>query len=732
MKKELTLKWFLLRYTLLPLMVVLLVSCDVTRTLSDNERLYTGARVMVEADSMAKAEKEELRSFAEALIRPRPNTKVLGIPVKLMVYQVPRLREKYGEAPVLYSRVDPAFTSRLIQNELDNRGFFRARVQYDTVQQGKKISVNYRLQPGKLYTIGSVYFPQENDELSVAINASGSSSLLKEGIPYSLELIKAERIRIDAQLKEQGFYYFNADNLLVQADSAAGNCRVDLKLILKPETPRLAYDRYFVRNIHIDPPQNFKKGVLESMLQFQRNSVYNRTNHNLALNRLVSMGTFQFVRNRFVKADTAGCFLDAIYTLTPFPTKSLQAEVSARTNSAGYSGIALTTNWSHRNIFKGGELLTVAVFGSMDAQQGQGTAYNLYRTGMEASVVWPRLVAPFTAAPSGSSIPKTKATLGYELQHRSQLYTKHQFNGSFGYQWKSGTGGSHRLMLADITYANPAYVSDYYQSLMRTDPGLIKSVERELIAGLSYSFEYTNTTEQHREHRFYSKSSVQTSAALLGLLTGVSPQQGTPQTVLGVPFSQFIRLEQEYRHFFKIHPAVELAGRVIAGVGLPYGNSVAMPYTRQFFIGGSNSLRAFPARSVGPGSFRSPVAAGGFLPDESGDLKLELNAELRTRIYKFLYGALFVDAGNVWLLNSSPLKPGGVISTGFTDELAIGTGAGIRFDFTMIVLRLDLAVPVHKPWLPKGNRWVSDEPDFGSAAWWRNNRMWNIAIGYPF
>lgn len=745
----------LLRYLMLALIAWALISCDVTRHLAEKELLYGGAKVEVEGDELEKAEIKALVAFSEGLIRPRPNSSVLGIPYKLMIDQAlqpkgdaekqdsagkenwfgkfkSRIRTKYGETPVLYSRVDPSFTSRLIQNELDNKGYFRARVEYDTLQNGKKVKVVYKVKPGEVYRIGEVVFPSGQNGLAAAIRISQPASLLRSDTPYSLDLVKAERLRIDELLKEQGFYYFSPDHLLVQADSTVGNNRVNLKLIVKPETSALAFEQYYVRHVGIDPPQDFREGVLENMLQFQRNSLYNRTNHNLALHRLVSMGNFQFVRNRFVKADTAGNYLDAVYTLTPFRSKSLRAEVSARTNSADYSGTALTAHWSHRNAFRGGELLNISISGSMDFQLGQDADYNLYRSGAEASVVWPRLVAPYRAVPTGRYIPKTRAALGYEWQHRSQLYTKHQFSASFGYQWKTNPRTEHRLMLADVIYANPAYVSDRYKALMQTDPGLIKSVERELMLGPSYVFEYTNTMEQQRASRFYVKSSVQTSAVLLGLLSGVSSQQSKPETVLGVPFSQFVRLEQEYRHYFRLNPSVDLAGRVIAGAGIPYGNSATMPYARQFFIGGSNSLRAFAARSVGPGTYRSPVAGSGFLPDESGDLKLELNAELRAKLIGFLHGALFVDAGNVWLLNSSTLKPGGTISGRFLNELAIGTGAGIRLDFTMLVLRFDLALPLHKPWLPAGNRWVGSEAGFGTAAWWKNNRMWNIAIGYPF
>lgn len=727
---------------MLPVML-LIVACNPALHLADNQQLYTGATVTVDVADLTSATKKELEVFAEGLIRPRPNSSVLGIPFKLMVYQFAGgnedakgwkgwLRKKFGEAPVLYSRVDPAFTSRLIQNELDNQGYFRARVDFDTVHQHKAVNVKYTVHPGRVYRINEVLFPTGTGSLEEVIRAGETGSLLKKGQPYSLDLIIAERERIDEMLKEQGFYYFSPDYLLIQADSTAGDHQVNLKMIIKKEAPVLAHNQFYVRDIRIDPEQDFRPGVLEDMLIFQRNSLYNRTNHNLALHRLVSMGNFQFVRNRFVKADTTGHYLDAIYSLTPFPAKSLQAELSARSNSADFTGTALSVNWSHRNAFRGAELLNVSVFGAMDFQMGQGTGYNLYRSGIETSIVWPRLVAPFRAVPTGRYIPKTRAALGYELQHRSQLYTKHQFNGSFGYQWKNNSRSEHRLMVADITYANPAYVSEEYRDFMQTDPGLIKSIEKELMLGTSYNFEYTNTIEEKRAHRYYLKSAVQTSAVLLGLISGVSQEHSTPCTILGVPYSQFVRLEQEYRHYYRLTPSVELAGRIIAGVGIPYGNSVALPFARQFFIGGANSLRAFPARTVGPGTYRSPLAGSNFLPDASGDIKLEMNAELRAKLFNIMHGALFLDAGNVWLLNESPLKPGAVFSSGFLSELAVGAGAGLRFDFTMIIVRIDLAMPICKPWLPAGSRWVSNEADFGTGGWWKKNRMWNFAIGYPF
>ena len=172
---------------------------------------------------------------------------------------------------------------------------------------------------------------------------------------------------------------------------------------------------------------------------------------------------------------------------------------------------------------------------------------------------------------------------------------------------------------------------------------------------------------------------------------------------------------------------------MIVGAGIPYGNSRDLPFIKQFFIGGTSSVRAFRARSIGPGTFDgSTVADNSFLPDQSGDLKLEFSTELRTELYKIVKGAVFVDAGNIWLLNKNTDKPGAEFTGDFLNQLAVGTGVGLRFDFSFLVLRTDLAFPLRKPYLPKGNQWVIDDIKFSDGAWRKENLILNIAIGYPF
>jgi outer membrane protein assembly factor BamA len=237
--------------------------------------------------------------------------------------------------------------------------------------------------------------------------------------------------------------------------------------------------------------------------------------------------------------------------------------------------------------------------------------------------------------------------------------------------------------------------------------------------------------QKRKKHTFYYRGGIDLSGNIVGLVTGANVKKGDTVNVLGVPFSQFVRVENEFRHYIKLGGEAQLASRIIAGAGFAYGNSSQMPFIKQFFIGGTNSIRAFRARSIGPGSFRAQEN-NGILPDQSGDIKLELNTEYRGKIYSIVKGAVFVDAGNIWLRDTDPDRPGVEFSKNFIKELAVGVGAGLRFDLSFLVLRTDLAFPIRKPYLPEGQRWVLDQVSFGNSGWRKENLVFNLAIGYPF
>ena len=329
-------------------------------------------------------------------------------------------------------------------------------------------------------------------------------------------------------------------------------------------------------------------------------------------------------------------------------------------------------------------------------------------------------------------VPRTKATIGYEYQNRQKLYSLNSFKGSFGYQWKENIRKEHELHVLDINYVSPTNVSKLYLEQIEQIKSLEKVIEKQLIFGPTYSYTYTNTMEKRKKHTFYYKGSMELAGNITGLIAGSNVKKGDTTKVFGVPFSQFVKVDSDFRHYLKLGDNSQLVSRVMVGAGYAYGNSSELPFIRQFFNGGTNSIRAFRARSIGPGTYDASAEDSPFLPDQSGDLKLELNAEYRAKLFSVVHGAVFVDAGNIWLLNKDENKVGAEITKDFMKQLAVGTGVGLRFDLSFLILRTDLAFPLRIPYLPEGQRWVLDKVRFGDSSWRKDNLVFNLAIGYPF
>ncbi|MBY8961439.1 BamA/TamA family outer membrane protein [Flavobacterium sp. D11R37] len=759
--------------------LVLSYGCSNTKYLPEGEMLYVGSEVNVKDTVISKKDRKALESEMEDLLRPRPNRKILGMRVKLYFYNLagePKkdkgfrywLRNKVGEPPVLFSQVDMDYNADLLENYAENKGYFKTRTESDSTSHNRRAEVEYTVELGRQYKIRNVTFPEDSTRIDTAVAKLKRWSLLRPGNPFDLNVIKAERERIDRLLKNKGYYYFNPDYILVQADSTVGDRQVDMFVTVKRETPEEARKPYTINNIYIypnysisnlqdtirppldsvqqykdfkiiDPENTFRPIIFDRSLYFHKGDIYNRKDHNLSLNRLVNLGVFKFVKNEFYPADTTNA-LDTYYYLSPLPKKSIRVEALAKTNSANYNGTELNVNWSNRNTFRAAELLTLSVFGGLEVQvSGQNKGYNVYRVGGEASLVWPRFITPFEVHSSSGFVPKTRALVSYEYQNRQKLYSLNSFRGQFGYLWKENIYKEHQLNALDVNYVSPANVTDEYRSQIADNPSLQRVIDKQLIFGPTYSYTYTNTMRKFKRHTFYYKGSLDLAGTIAGLATGANVKKGDTINILNVPFSQFVKMEHDFRHYLRLGRNSKLASRIIVGIGVPYGNSSELPFMRQFFVGGTNSIRAFRARSIGPGSYRDPdIDENGFLPDQSGDLKLELNTEYRAKLYKIIEGALFVDAGNIWLwnerkdLNGENIAPGAKFSKDFYKELAVGTGFGLRFDLSFLVLRTDLAFPIRKPWLPEGDRWVLDEVDFGGKYWRRENLVFNLAIGYPF
>lgn len=748
-------------------------ACSVTKQLPANDALYTGADVKLKrANDSVRFNKKNLSEEMESLVRPAPNKSFLGMRIKLMIFNMidtPRknkglgywLKYKVGEPPVLASSVNLEKNRQVLQNRLENKGFFKTEVTVDTTIKKKKMSVTYAADVQQRYTIRNVHPPTDSGAIYNIIRRIQKRSLLKPQKSYNLQTIMNERERIDKRLKENGYYYFKPEDIIVDVDSTVGNHKVDMYVRLKKEIPFhdmvnfrindvIVYADYNINSdtssaiikstpkFHgytiIDPEQKFNPKIFPQTLVFKPKDIYNRTDHATSLNRLVSLGVYKFVKVRFEEVDTVNRpMLNAFYYLTLMPKKSISFEVSGLTKSNNATGTRLSLNWRNRNFLKGAELFKTTVYGGYEKQVSAEQRVRTLRGGVDFSLVFPRVIAPFKIRNNGAFVPQTFASAGYEIFARDTEYTLHSANAKWGYRWKRSINTEHEWSLLSFTFVRPTQITEGFQKQLDTNVTLARSIEKQFIVGTIYNFNFNSQSVANRKkNNYYFNGNLDVSGNLFGLLSGADAENGNQKNLLGTPFSQYIRGEADFRHYLRLGKNNVLASRFFAGAGYAYGNSLTMPFVKAFFSGGVNSIRAFRARTLGPGTFYAGNPKDIDVADQPGDIKLEVNTELRAKLVSLLYGAIFVDAGNIWLVREDSARPGGKFTKNFLSEFAVGTGIGFRIDVKFFVLRADIAFPLRKPYVTTGSKWVFKDIDFGDSDWRRNNLVLNIAIGYPF
>jgi outer membrane protein assembly factor BamA len=746
--------------------MLLTAACSNTKKLPQGDSLYTGSSVSINDREASRKERKIIRNDLNAAVRPKPNTKTLGMRLKLRIYNFagePKkqkgfkywLRNKVGEPPVLTSTVNIETNQKLLSNMLANRGFFFNTVQGQLNVKGRKSTLRMDVTTGPQYFINKTSFENDSTQISAYIIADSSNTLLRKGAPYNLELIKGERKRIDKLLKEKGFYYFNPDYLYAQADTTVGDHKVNLIVRMKKDTvPEVAYNVYKINDVYvypnyrlgrkasdtdrnnavqyksyriIDPRKTFKPSLFWDMLVFDSGEVYNRTDQNTSVSRLVNLGTFKFVKNRFQPLGDS--LLDVYYYLSPFPKKSLRFEIGALTQNDSRAGSQVNFSWRNRNAFKRAEELIVKLSGGFEAQySGVGKRPNIYNVGAEVSFTFPYFVVPFFNIESWSSIvPRSLVKVGYTYEAQTDLLRINSYKASYGYVWKEDVRKEHQFFPINFNYVKTDTLSTentntYYGNLIFDG----------IIIGPTYEFTYNSQLGGSRRNNFYFDGLVDFSGNIIGLAQGAN-YKDNPQELLGQNYAQYMKYQVDFRYYLRSFNANTWANRILIGYGVPYGNSSQLPNIKQFFSGGNSSLRGFRSRLVGPGTFNEQYLMGtNNYIQTLGDIKLEINTEYRFDIYKFFKGAIFADAGNVWLANDNANFPGGKFTSQFYRELAVDGGIGLRFDFKILLLRLDLGIPLREPWLPEGNRWVINEINFGDPEWRSQNMIFNISIGYPF
>ncbi|SIT77286.1 BamA/TamA family outer membrane protein [Pontibacter indicus] len=788
-----------LRYTLFALFLALswvLSGCSSTKTVPEGDALFAGYSVKVNDEEDSSKRGPALETELSNTVRPKPNASILGLRPKLWIHNAfytkkekglkHWIQTKLGEPPVLLSEVDTASINEVMRARLHNRGYFYNTVQSDTTIKKKKATIQWNATVHEPYRLRNIaYTLSDSLPIHTEIKKMQPNSLLKEGEPYDLDKMIAERARIDQALKNKGYFYFAPTMLIFSADTTVGSKGVDVVLRLKNDAPSPALRSYKIDDIFINanfvlndslsvsdtlrfegynyiPNENYVRAKhIVPGLFVAKDSVYSRRNHLLTVSRLSGLSAYKFVNLQYERDTLKEDRLDAFIYMTPEMKKSLRAEAQMVTKSNNLAGPGVTVSFRNRNAFKGSEMLTLNLTGRFENQVGgqrvvstaespeeNPVGLSSYELGVQTSLSFPRLVAPFNLPNLRSAyVPHTRITLGYNFLNRVQFFQMNSFNASYGYTWRPKQTITHELTPINLQYVRLGKQTDEFMKILETNPFLRSSFEEQFIIGSIYQHTFSTLSLENKTHQFFNATSLDVSGNLLGAVQSLLGSEKRDdaadppvpaRTIFGQPYSQYTRLENDFRYYLNFSKTSQLATRLIAGVGYPYGNSLTMPYVKQFSIGGPNSIRAFRARSIGPGTYNVPDSLATSFFDQVGDIKLEANVEYRFPIFGFFRGAVFLDAGNIWLINETYNANGSLDKPKFKasnlfQELAVGTGFGLRVDIDFFVIRFDLGIPVRVPYGPEGDRFALNDFRFGfKPKPGEHGMVLNIAIGYPF
>jgi outer membrane protein assembly factor BamA len=412
--------------------------------------------------------------------------------------------------------------------------------------------------------------------------------------------------------------------------------------------------------------------------------------------------------------------------------RSVRVELQAISKSNNFAGPALNLIYRNRNLFNGGETfnLTAKFAYEWQLSSGEVQGLNSLEFGLGADLIYPRVIFFVPIKERFSySVPKTKMSLGTEFLDRQGQYRLNTISGNYGYFWNANRFVYHEINPISINLVNPSKITDEFQAILDANPFLANSFARQFIVGMNYTFNFNKLVDKFRTHGIFAGVGIDLAGSALNAASNLIGSDSGE--FLGLPYAHYAKADVDFRYYFRPNEKHTIATRLFAGLGQPLGRTLSMPYIKQYFAGGPSSIRAFRIRSLGPGTYRPEEFNQQSFYDQAGDIRMEGNIEYRFPIISVLQGAAFMDAGNIWLMNENETLPGGKFTSSWWDELAVGTGVGLRIDVQFFVIRFDLAVPLRIPYLPEGERWV-DSFELKSKSWRRDNLIFNFAIGMPF
>lgn len=753
---------------IIPIVSALLISaCSTTRRLGEEDILYTGVKRTAIVPDSGQTLAPGLSDNVKEAVNVKPNNCLISpsvrypFPLGLWVYNnwpnPPKgfrhwLYEKLVEEPVLISDVRPEVRTEMIDQILDNHGYFRGHASYELAQgkNKKKASIIYNVHTGPQYYIDTVMLMPDTLRLYHLIDSVVQKcDYMRGGSRYDTDSLNEVRVRIANALRNKGYYFFKPDYVEYLADSTITPQRIALRVVLAGNIPKGADQVYttgtittrVLRNqgggtpdtMHTKrgtviqmKPSRLRQNLIPSCIRFREGKILTVRDMNRTQTYLSRLGIFNGVEINVIPDTTKHNVLNVDINCTFDKPMEASIEVNATSKSNSYIGPGVDLKLTSHNLFGGGEQLNIDLTGSYEWQTGRdkhNSVFNSYEIGLNTSLAFPRLLAPRFIPRTRRELSWTRITLGADLLNRPHYFRMAQFNASFNYDWRVNRYITNTLTLFKLTYTKLLHTTHEFDSIMSQNRAIALSFQSQFIPQIAYTYNYDRYFD--RDNGISWTFTVQEAGNVFWAIWQAAGKKGEKE-LFDTPFSQFIKGTTQLVYNRRLIGDHWLVTRAAVGAAHAYGNTSQVPYAEQFYVGGANSVRAFTVRSIGPGSYRVPSDMVNGYFDQTGTFKFEFNVEYRFPIIGPLHGAVFFDSGNVWLLKNDPQRPGGLLQgKSFLRDLATGTGAGLRVDIGMLVIRGDLGIGIHAPY------------DTGKSGYYnmesfKKSLAFHLAIGYPF
>ena len=757
--------------------IMLLASCSTTKNLREGDQLFIGLEKIkftnindsIQPDHLALAKEEVEASLATA-----PNGALFGssyyrtpFPYGLWVWNAfsgsknkiaQWITKTFGKAPVLMRQVNPELRASVAQSVLRSLGYMNGKVDFKIIQQKnpKKAKIGYTVDFGQLYTVDTleyVNFPQTADSL---IRLSQGGALVKTGDPLDASTMDAERNRLANIFRNNGYYYYQPSFASYLADTLASPGKAKLRLQMADNLPAIVKRKWYIGKITIDLRKQFMQQLTDSFshryftvrfsgrrppirpriiladLKLRPRQQYSYDKYIESANKINGSGLFNSVEFNFTPRDTTGqCdTLDINLACTFGKPYDFYIETNYKNKINGRHGPELVIGFTKRNAFRGGEKLDINLHGSYEWEQGgnvNGSSgdMNSYEYGIDASIEFPRLIVPFLKRRRFFTTPSTHAKIGMNVLNRPDYFKMHTFSAEWTYAWQRSDRWRHEYSPLTLQYQKLNRTTMKFDSILYANPYLQTSMQDVFIPKMHYTLTYSSAMRSRNPLVWETTLTESGNILSLGYMAAGKKWDEPYKQLFKNPYAQFLKLETDISKTWQLGLKSQLVAHANAGIIYSYGNSESAPYSEQFYVGGANSIRAFAVRSIGPGSYTTDVSRLSYL-DQTGDIKLQLNLEYRFNLFGSLYGAAFIDAGNVWALRDDGYRHGAQFKLrNVLKEMALGTGVGIRYDLDFLVLRLDWGIGLHVPY-------ETGKSGFYNIPKFKDGQAIHLAIGYPF